>query len=155
MRNLVQWRDKGFTWKRHLGKSFIFKNWFSKNKLPLVLSKSGFIIHQSRGRISSSLTISHPQGGLCDWLMGLSLRKVLRSPYFCWFCELITSKLLSGHNCPLPEDLVGLMPLPPFYVPGEYSYYTVKWKSPSHVGLFATPWTIQSAEFSRPEYWNG
>ena len=24
----------------------------------------------------------------------------------------------------------------------------------SHVELFATPWTIQSMEFSRPEYWS-
>ena len=31
----------------------------------------------------------------------------------------------------------------------------VKWKSLSHVWLFATPWTIQSIEFSRPEYWSG
>ena len=30
-----------------------------------------------------------------------------------------------------------------------------KWKLLSHVRLFATPWTIQSMEFSRPEYWNG
>ena len=30
-----------------------------------------------------------------------------------------------------------------------------KWKSLSHVQLFATPWTIQSMEFSRPEYWSG
>ena len=30
-----------------------------------------------------------------------------------------------------------------------------KWKLPSHVPLFATPWTIQSMEFSRPEYWSG
>ena len=28
-------------------------------------------------------------------------------------------------------------------------------KSLSHVQLFATPWTIQSMEFSRPEYWSG
>ena len=28
-----------------------------------------------------------------------------------------------------------------------------KWKSLSHVRLFATPWTIQSMEFSRSEYW--
>ena len=28
-------------------------------------------------------------------------------------------------------------------------------KSLSRVRLFATPWTIQSMEFSRPEYWNG
>ena len=30
-----------------------------------------------------------------------------------------------------------------------------KWKSLSHVRLFATPWTLNSMEFSRPEYWNG
>ena len=29
-----------------------------------------------------------------------------------------------------------------------------KWKSLSHVQLFATLWTIQSMEFSRPEYWS-
>ena len=29
------------------------------------------------------------------------------------------------------------------------------WKSLSCVRLFATPWTIQSMEFSRPEYWSG
>ena len=29
------------------------------------------------------------------------------------------------------------------------------WKSLSHVQLFATPWTIQFTEFSRPEYWSG
>ena len=31
--------------------------------------------------------------------------------------------------------------------------YTKKWKSLSRVRLFATPLTIQSMEFSRPEYW--
>ena len=30
-----------------------------------------------------------------------------------------------------------------------------KEKSLSGVRLFATPWTIQSMEFSRPEYWSG
>ena len=29
-----------------------------------------------------------------------------------------------------------------------------KWKSLSHVRLFVTPWTTQSVEFSRPEYWS-
>ena len=28
-------------------------------------------------------------------------------------------------------------------------------KSPSCVQLFATPWTIQYMEFSRPQYWSG
>ena len=32
---------------------------------------------------------------------------------------------------------------------------SVLWKSLSRVWLFATPWTIQSREFSRPEYWSG
>ena len=31
----------------------------------------------------------------------------------------------------------------------------LKWKSLSRVWLFATPWTIQCMEFSRPEYWSG
>ena len=30
-----------------------------------------------------------------------------------------------------------------------------KWKSLSHVRLFVTPWTTQSMEFSRQEYWSG
>ena len=30
-----------------------------------------------------------------------------------------------------------------------------KWKSLSYVWLFATAWTIQSMNFSRPEYWSG
>ena len=30
-----------------------------------------------------------------------------------------------------------------------------KWKSLSHVRLFATPWTILSMESSGPEYWSG
>ena len=34
-------------------------------------------------------------------------------------------------------------------------YGNWKWKSLSHVRLFATPWTIQSMEFSRSDYWCG
>ena len=30
-----------------------------------------------------------------------------------------------------------------------------RWKSLSRVRLFATPWTLQSMAFSRPEYWSG
>ena len=30
----------------------------------------------------------------------------------------------------------------------------VKLKSLSHVQLFGTPWTVQSMQFSRPEYWS-
>ena len=36
-----------------------------------------------------------------------------------------------------------------------HNSYARKWKSLSHVRLFTTPWTIQSMEFSRPEYGSG
>ena len=37
-----------------------------------------------------------------------------------------------------------------------YMWYLIwKWKSLSPVWLFATPWTTQSMELSRPEYWSG
>ena len=45
-----------------------------------------------------------------------------------------------------------------FSFPKEKSAVTIKqwkWKSFSCVWLFVTPWTIQSTEFSRPEYWSG
>ena len=38
---------------------------------------------------------------------------------------------------------------------GVDSGLKVKVKIASPVGLFVTPWTIQSVEFSRPEYWSG
>ena len=47
---------------------------------------------------------------------------------------------------------------PPPQEPSAHSFQEqseVKWKSLSRVRLFATPWTIQSMEFSRPEYWSG
>ena len=31
----------------------------------------------------------------------------------------------------------------------------VKVKAPQCIRLFATPWTIESMKFSRPEYWSG
>ena len=33
--------------------------------------------------------------------------------------------------------------------------WSFQWKSLSLVLLFATPWTLQSREFFRPEYWTG
>ena len=35
----------------------------------------------------------------------------------------------------------------------DYILINWKWKSLSHVQLFATPWTMRSMEFSRLEYW--
>ena len=40
-------------------------------------------------------------------------------------------------------------------IPGEPLWEFVMWKSLSHVWPFVTPWTKQSMEFSRPEYWSG
>ena len=37
----------------------------------------------------------------------------------------------------------------------EFSRRKWKWTSLSHVRFFATPCTIKSVEFSRPEYWSG
>ena len=37
----------------------------------------------------------------------------------------------------------------------QATWHEVKWKSLSCVRLFATPWAMQSTEFSRPEYWSG
>ena len=38
---------------------------------------------------------------------------------------------------------------------GYWYFSPWKWKSLSCVRLFVTPWTLQSMEFSRPEYWSG
>ena len=41
------------------------------------------------------------------------------------------------------------------YYNENWKYSIHKWKSLSCVRLFSTPFTIQSMEFSRPEYWSG
>ena len=40
-------------------------------------------------------------------------------------------------------------------IPSLNTFSPTKWKSLSCVRFFETPWTIQSMEFSRPEYWSG
>ena len=37
----------------------------------------------------------------------------------------------------------------------SYNEWVSEWKALSRVWLFATPWTIQSMECSRPEHWSG
>ena len=37
----------------------------------------------------------------------------------------------------------------------DFTLESSMWKLLSHVWLCETPWTIQSTEFSRPEYWSG
>ena len=52
----------------------------------------------------------------------------------------------SGLPFPAPRDLpnLGIKPASP-------ALSEVKWKSLTHVWLFATPWTTQSMDFSRPD----
>ena len=59
-----------------------------------------------------------------------------------------------GSNSHLLRWQVGSLPL---VTPGKPTKLLWKWKrkSLSRVWLFATPWTIQSMEFSRPESWSG
>ena len=38
---------------------------------------------------------------------------------------------------------------------GIFFHLKWKWKSLSCIQLFATPWTLENMEFSRPEYWSG
>ena len=66
------------------------------------------------------------------------------------------------HNVILLSHKKGSLAI--YYTHGPWGYYTKgnkfdksgwKWKSLSHAWLFATQWTIQSTESSRPEYWSG
>ena len=68
--------------------------------------------------------------GNSDRLYFLGLQKSL---------QMVTAAMKLKDTCSLEEKL----------------WKTRRWKSLSCVWLFATPWTIQSVEFSRPEYWSG
>ena len=62
------------------------------------------------------------------------------------------SQYCLGHNTLLWEWLLLYEYLHPFEFQDNEKW---KWKSFSRVCLFVTPWTIQSMEFSRPDYWVG
>lgn len=57
--------------------------------------------------------------------------------------------IITSYLCILPE--IAYSHISPYV----FEWNEVKWKSLSRVRLFASPWTIQSMEFSRPEYWSG
>ena len=58
-----------------------------------------------------------------------------------WTCLLVTSPALAGRLFTTSATW-------------EAQIYSWKWKSLSRVQLFATPWTMQSMTFSRPEHWS-
>ena len=55
------------------------------------------------------------------------------------------------HRLPLPPQ--SFLPLSSLAL--GLTHWKWQWKSLSLVGLFVNPWTIQSMEFCRPEYWSG
>ena len=71
------------------------------------------------------------------------------------YCEFIIINVLGlGHKCFKKQELgnTWFFELVGFY----YSHiWRRRWKSLSHVWLFATPWTIKSVELSRQEHWSG
>ena len=68
-----------------------------------------------------------------------------------WGCEQMLVVLLGNHERRL--KMRGLnMRISVFPI---QNCNACKWKLLSCVQLFVTPWTIQSMEFSRPEYWSG
>ena len=73
----------------------------------------------------------------------LNLQIILRGSYCCYFNKMRKLNAIKVGNLHKNAQL------------GEQGRSEVKLKSLSRVQLFATPWTIQSMEFSRPEYWSG
>ena len=57
--------------------------------------------------------------------------------------------------CPIREKNLSWSNAACFFPSFTGMWSEVNWKSLSRVQLFVTPWTIQSIEFSRPEYWSG
>ena len=101
---------------------------------------------KGKGNLPESRT-GHP-----DWLRNVHAAKTGRHCYPCpagWniFWKLLTSYFPSMLYITLDELTCGLR------LPDHEEL--PQWKSLSRVWLFATPWTIQSMEFSRLEYWSG
>ena len=110
---------------------------------------------------SSSRTWSHhspahcPQASCCPWTeiqapdQGPPVRLPSCPPAHLWLnlrpCNGQVGKIGGG------EGTTGAT----LWWAGNKALMVGKWKSLTHVWLFATPWTIQTMEFSRPEYWSG
>ena len=103
--------------------------------------------------------LEHEEGWVsknwCFWIMMLG--KTLESPLDCKKIKPVNPKgnqpwIFTGRTLKLGKIENGGVFYRKFSL---LSQVEVKWKSLSHVRLFVTPWTIQSMEFSRPEYWSG
>ena len=76
---------------------------------------------------SSNFSVSLPT----HTIVGFKILAILMGVKLFWFTFLLRTNKMTGENI--------------FW----------KWNLLSYVRLFVTPWTIQSMEFSRPEYWSG
>ena len=91
----------------------------------------------------------------------LSSRKLSLTPCFTWKIPqpIITkANRTPQSNVSLYELHLGMRLWLPCKPPRQCLFYKKgkwEWKSLSPVQLFATPWTTQSMDFSRPEYWSG
>ena len=81
--------------------------------------------------------------------------------HFILQCMKVKSESEVAQSCLTLSDPMDCSP-PGSSVHGTLQARALEWgaiafsrKTLSHVQFFATPWTVQSMEFSRPEYWNG
>ena len=78
--------------------------------------------------------------------------KRIYSPFLWYMC---VNNLSSPYSVWWQNILGHVMRFCPTVIKISFPFMKVMWKLLSHIWLFATPWTIQSMEFSRPEYWSG
>ena len=76
-----------------------------------------------------------------------------------WCSILIPSRVYgapAGDNlCLSTEWALPAVDALPATCPHHLGFFLTHWGESCSVQRFATPWTIQSTEFSRPEYWSG
>ena len=95
--------------------------------------KVGLKLNIQKTKIMASSAIS-------SWKIDEKKKWKLRQTLFSWAPEslqIVTVDMKLKDACSLEEMKVW------------------KWKPLSYVQLFASPWTMQSMEYSRPEYWSG
>ena len=111
--------------------------------------------------ITSKLTSNYKMIPFIEWVPGTEPKcKVLRNP---GVLNLLVSKWIllpqlffilhvSAYVCLLKEAIL-LSESKLIFLLMKLKKW--KWRSHSYVQLFVTLWTIQSMEFSKPEYWSG
>ena len=86
-----------------------------------------------------------------EWLFKMTtLQSQLSRHFLCAHpCRIWSPSVLFGSSAPWDPAVPGWLPPPSGW------WFCLKWKSLSRVRRFMTARTIQSMEYSRPEYWSG